>query len=75
MAVVGAWGCGDCARCRIGIETYCENPLASYAPGGGGGLGADGGMADYMLVQIVKAMTSARVIAADIREEARQLTL
>jgi hypothetical protein len=32
-------------------------------------------MADYMLVQIVKAMTSARVIAADIREEARQLTL
>lgn len=133
VAIVGAWGCGACSRCRLGIETYCENPVASYAPGGGGGLGADGGMADFMLVpferflvrlpdgltpasaapltdagltpyhavrrsmakmtpdatvliigvgglghmavQIVKAMTSARVIAADVREDARQLAL
>jgi len=50
VAVYGPWGCGKCARCHLGMETYCENPSQSYAPGGGGGLGANGGMADYMLV-------------------------
>lgn len=50
VAVYGPWGCGTCARCQLGIETYCENREGSYAPGGGGGLGADGGMADYMLI-------------------------
>ena len=50
VAVYGPWGCGTCPRCHLGVETYCDNPAASYAPGGGGGLGADGGMADYMLV-------------------------
>lgn len=46
VAVYGAWGCGTCAHCAIGIENYCERPQAV----GGGGLGADGGMADYLLV-------------------------
>ncbi len=50
VAVVGAWGCGRCARCRVGIETLCEDPANAPVPGGGGGLGLDGGMADYMLV-------------------------
>lgn len=50
VAVYGPWGCGRCARCRLGIETYCENLAEAPVPGGGGGLGADGGMADYMLV-------------------------
>jgi propanol-preferring alcohol dehydrogenase len=50
VAVYGPWGCGTCERCRVGIETYCENPLAAPVPGGGGGLGLDGGMADYLLV-------------------------
>ena len=50
VAVYGPWGCGACPRCRLGIETYCDHPELSYAPGGGGGLGRDGGMADYMLV-------------------------
>lgn len=50
VAVYGPWGCGSCTRCRLGIETLCEHPELSYAPGGGGGLGRDGGMADYMLV-------------------------
>ena len=54
VAVYGAWGCGDCERCRLGIETYCENPLSAPAPGGGGGLGLDGGMADYLLVPSVR---------------------
>jgi propanol-preferring alcohol dehydrogenase len=50
VAVYGPWGCGTCERCRVGIETYCENPAGAPVPGGGGGLGLDGGMADYLLV-------------------------
>ncbi len=50
VAVVGAWGCGTCARCRADLETYCDHPELAPVPGGGGGLGLDGGMADYLLV-------------------------
>lgn len=50
VAVYGAWGCGKCSRCQLGVETLCENPMAAPIPGGGGGLGLDGGMAEYMLV-------------------------
>jgi propanol-preferring alcohol dehydrogenase len=51
VAVMGAWGCGTCARCASGNDPYCDNPTASDAPGGGGGLGLDGGMAEYMVVR------------------------
>jgi propanol-preferring alcohol dehydrogenase len=47
VAVYGAWGCGYCARCRVGMENYCEG---MPGVGAGCGLGIDGGMADYMLV-------------------------
>jgi propanol-preferring alcohol dehydrogenase len=50
VAVVGAWGCGRCAHCRAGLETCCEDPAAAPVPAGGGGLGLDGGMAEYLLV-------------------------
>jgi len=50
VAVYGPWGCGTCVRCLAGFETYCENLGAAPVPGGGGGLGLDGGMAEYMLV-------------------------
>lgn len=50
VAVYGPWGCGKCARCQLGIETLCDNPAGSPVPGGGGGLGGNGGMAEYMLV-------------------------
>jgi len=46
VAVYGAWGCGVCARCVVGMENYCERPSLT----GGGGLGLHGGMADYLLV-------------------------
>lgn len=46
VLVYGSWGCGSCRTCRLGRENYCENPTAVM----GGGLGADGGMAEYMLV-------------------------
>lgn len=46
VAVYGPWGCGTCARCRQGMENYCERQaeLGVF----GGGLGLDGGMAPYM---------------------------
>jgi len=50
VAVYGPWGCGRCERCLAGVETYCEDPAHAPIPGGGGGLGLDGGMAEYMLV-------------------------
>ena len=50
VAVYGPWGCGVCTRCQMGVETYCDNPAQAPIPGGGGGLGLDGGMADYMLI-------------------------
>ncbi|PXY22271.1 NAD(P)-dependent alcohol dehydrogenase [Prauserella muralis] len=50
VAVYGPWGCGNCARCVLGAENYCENTAAAPVPGGGGGLGLDGGMAELMLV-------------------------
>lgn len=50
VAVYGPWGCGNCVRCLAGYETYCENLAAAPIPGGGGGLGLDGGMAEYQLI-------------------------
>jgi propanol-preferring alcohol dehydrogenase len=50
VAVFGPWGCGTCARCRVGVDPYCENPSAAPVPSGGGGLGLDGGMAEFELV-------------------------
>jgi propanol-preferring alcohol dehydrogenase len=48
VAVYGAWGCGRCHACQRSMENYCENwaAIGSF----GGGLGSDGGMAEYMLV-------------------------
>jgi alcohol dehydrogenase, propanol-preferring len=46
VIVYGPWGCGSCARCRVGMENYCEN-RSEFRPGG---LGRDGGMAHYLVV-------------------------
>ena len=51
VAVMGAWGCGSCERCRSGNDPYCDTPGLADAPGGGGGLGLHGGMAEYMVVR------------------------
>jgi propanol-preferring alcohol dehydrogenase len=48
VAVYGPWGCGRCHACQLSMENYCEN--WAQVDGFGGGLGLDGGMADYMLV-------------------------
>ncbi|MFT4102434.1 MAG: NAD(P)-dependent alcohol dehydrogenase [Burkholderiaceae bacterium] len=49
VAVYGPWGCGGCHACQRSAENYCEQH-ASLMPVMGGGLGADGGMAEYMIV-------------------------
>jgi len=48
VAVYGPWGCGHCHSCQRSAENYCENweEIGTF----GGGLGSDGGMADYMLI-------------------------
>ncbi|HEY4555609.1 MAG TPA: NAD(P)-dependent alcohol dehydrogenase [Lysobacter sp.] len=48
VAVYGPWGCGRCRTCQTSAENYCENHAS--IPTYGGGLGSDGGMAEYMLV-------------------------
>lgn len=48
VAVYGPWGCGRCRNCRQGMENYCIH--AAEIGAAGGGLGRDGGMADYMIV-------------------------
>lgn len=48
VAVYGPWGCGRCRACRLSRENYCERQAEIGAFGGG--LGLDGGMAEYLLV-------------------------
>lgn len=45
VVVNASWGCGVCGSCRRGADNYCEG-----TDRGSGGLGSDGGMAEYMLV-------------------------
>jgi alcohol dehydrogenase, propanol-preferring len=48
VAVYGPWGCGRCWNCGQSRENYCDQP--GMHGGMGGGLGTDGGMAEYLLV-------------------------
>ena len=48
VAVYGPWGCGRCRACRRSSENYCERQAEIGVMGGG--LGLDGGMAEYLLV-------------------------
>lgn len=48
VAVYGPWGCGQCRTCQSSAENYCERHAS--LPTMGGGLGSDGGMAEYMIV-------------------------
>jgi len=48
VAVYGPWGCGRCRPCRLSEENLCERTGA--LGGMGGGLGFDGGMAEFELV-------------------------
>jgi alcohol dehydrogenase, propanol-preferring len=50
VAVHGPWGCGQCGSCVEGADNYCANPFHAPNSAIGGGIGLDGGMAEYMLV-------------------------
>lgn len=54
VAVYGPWGCGHCRSCQLSMENYCEN--WAELDGFGGGLGLDGGMAEYMLVPAARLL-------------------
>src|SRR5688572_10261075 len=54
VAVYGPWGCGRCHACQRSMENYCEN--WAQIEGFGGGLGLDGGMAEYMLVPAARLL-------------------
>ena len=46
VVINSMWNCGHCRSCRMGATNYCETPAPE---GRSGGLGVDGGMADYMV--------------------------
>lgn len=48
VVVYGPWGCGRCPACRLSRENYCHRQAEIGVAGGG--LGLDGGMAEYLLV-------------------------
>lgn len=55
VVVHGIWGCGSCRNCRRGRENYC----AELGGAIGGGLGRNGGLAEYMLVPDVRHLVPA----------------
>ena len=48
VLIYGPWGCGSCQQCARGAENLCLR--AASLSGRGGGLGFDGGLADYLVV-------------------------
>ena len=54
VAVFGSLGCGLCDHCQTGDENLCDRQ--AELPGAGWGLGVDGGMAPYMLVDRVRQL-------------------
>ena len=49
VLVYARWGCGACWPCQQGMENLCEG-AAGDLDGHGGGVGRDGGLAEYMVV-------------------------
>jgi propanol-preferring alcohol dehydrogenase len=66
VAVYGPWGCGFCPECTTSNESYCENVKLPQKLAGG--IGHDGGMADYMIVPSTRLLT--RLGNLDPREAA-----
>lgn len=49
VAVYSRWACGSCWHCRQGRENACERSARELG-GYGGGVGRDGGLAEYIVV-------------------------
>jgi alcohol dehydrogenase, propanol-preferring len=56
VAVYGPWGCGRCRACRLSKENFCER--AGEIGALGGGLGRDGGFAEYLLVPAARLLVA-----------------
>src|SRR5918999_1212010 len=86
VLVYGPWGCGRCRACSVGAEHLCDAGLTARGAGLGrdGGLAEYmvvpsprltvplGGLG-HVAVQLVKALSAARVVAVDRREEALEV--
>lgn len=59
VAVYGPWGCGSCRACIQGMDNLCER-WREPGRSRGGGLGRDGGMAEYMLVPATRYLVPLR---------------
>ncbi len=68
VLVYGPWGCGVCHRCAQGAENYCLR--AEEFPYAGGGLGIDGGMAEYMLIPSPRLLVPLGQLGLDPRTAA-----
>jgi propanol-preferring alcohol dehydrogenase len=70
VIVYGPWGCGVCPQCSRGAEHLCER--RTMTPGGGCGLGRDGGLAELLVVPsprlLVPLGTLAPVVAAPLAD-------
>ena len=61
VAVHGVWSCGQCRRCLAGRENYCLRLTGPV----GGGLGYDGGLAEFMLVPSERFLVRADGVPAE----------
>jgi propanol-preferring alcohol dehydrogenase len=52
VAVHGVWSCGTCRNCSRGRENYCQRLTGPI----GCGLGRDGGLAEFMIVDDVRRL-------------------
>jgi propanol-preferring alcohol dehydrogenase len=62
VAVHGVWSCGQCRRCAAGRESSCLRLTGPV----GGGLGRDGGLAEFMLVPSERFLVQAQGLPAEV---------
>lgn len=71
VMVYGPWGCGHCKPCQQTQENYCDHQSEMTF---GGGLGENGGMAEYLLVPsdrlLIKLNTLDPKVAAPLSDAA-----
>jgi alcohol dehydrogenase, propanol-preferring len=64
VLVHSRWGCGRCKPCLRGEENICQRSAGDLG-GHGGGIGFDGGLADYMLVPAARYLVDIDGLEAD----------
>ena len=64
VIVYSRWGCGRCWACIQGTDNRCETAPATLGTFGGG-VGSDGGLADYMLVPSARYLVAIDGLVAE----------